>query len=124
MYRQTVVLALGLWCGLAIRALKALVAGALNLFFVGPRVSKIIQVRQRQENFDGRDYAGRKLENVDEGLQRGGAREKEEIIVSEQMKTLNKRFGRWHGLSSLLNLVGIIGTVSYGIHLSEKLVFD
>ena len=34
------------------------------------------------------------------------------------MAALNKRFGKLHGISSLLNLVTLISTVVYGFHLS------
>ena len=37
---------------------------------------------------------------------------------SDEMAALNKRFGKLHGISSLLNLVTLISTVVYGFHLS------
>lgn len=40
---------------------------------------------------------------------------------SEQMKALNSRFSMLHGVSSLLNLVTLIGVVGYGITLSARL---
>ena len=40
---------------------------------------------------------------------------------SKEMTRLNKAFGRMHGASALLNMVGLIGTVYYGVVLSERL---
>jgi len=37
------------------------------------------------------------------------------------MITLNKRFGRVHGMSSLVNMVSLIATVWYGAVLSKRL---
>jgi len=53
-----------------------------------------------------------------EGAERGGDKENDEIRVSDEMKKLNKVFGMWHGISSLLNLASVIGTVVYGVLLA------
>jgi hypothetical protein len=37
------------------------------------------------------------------------------------MVALNKRFGRVHGMSSLVNMVSLIATVWYGAVLSKRL---
>jgi hypothetical protein len=37
------------------------------------------------------------------------------------MLALNKKFGRVHGISSLVNLVSFIATVYYGVVLSKRL---
>lgn len=37
------------------------------------------------------------------------------------MMALNKKFGRLHGLSSLINMVSLIATVYYGVVLSKRL---
>lgn len=40
---------------------------------------------------------------------------------SKEMVALNKRFGRVHGMSSLVNMVSLIATVWYGAVLSKRL---
>lgn len=40
---------------------------------------------------------------------------------SKEMVALNKRFGRVHGLSSLINMISIVATVYYGVVLSKRL---
>ncbi len=40
---------------------------------------------------------------------------------SKEMQALNKRFGRMHGISSLLNMAGSLATVWYGMVLAERL---
>jgi len=40
---------------------------------------------------------------------------------SEEMKGLNREFGRLHGISSLLNISTFIATLVYGFHLGGRL---
>jgi hypothetical protein len=40
---------------------------------------------------------------------------------SREMLALNRRFGRMHGVSSLLNLAGVVATVVYGFTLAGRL---
>lgn len=40
---------------------------------------------------------------------------------SKEMVALNKKFGRIHGMSSLVNMVSFIATVYYGAVLSKRL---
>jgi hypothetical protein len=40
---------------------------------------------------------------------------------SKEMQALNKRFGMMHGYSSMLNMVGFLGTIWYGMVLAERL---
>lgn len=40
---------------------------------------------------------------------------------SKEMERLNKRFGKMHGISSLINLISLIATVSYGFTLAARL---
>ncbi|KAA8898918.1 hypothetical protein FN846DRAFT_900005 [Sphaerosporella brunnea] len=85
----------------AIPMLVTLVTSAINLGVVGPKTTKIMRARKVQETRDGRKYY--------------------EEPVSEEMRFLNKRFGVVHGVSSLLNLVGLLSTAAYGIVLGSKL---
>lgn len=67
----------------------------VNLFFVGPATSKIMKERRIQETKEGKKY-------YDEGPK------------SEAMQKLNSRFGKVHGISSMLALVGVLATGVYG----------
>ena len=40
---------------------------------------------------------------------------------SKEMVALNKKFGRLHGMSSLVNLISFIATIYYGALLSKRL---
>jgi hypothetical protein len=40
---------------------------------------------------------------------------------SREMVALNKKFGKLHGISSLLNLAGFLATVWYGVSISARL---
>lgn len=105
-----------------------------NLWYIGPKTTEIMRIRKRQETIDGRNYDGKKIGSskdnnagdgngpisvASSGRMRGGEKEKEDILVSTEMADLNKQFGIWHGVSSLVNLGGIIGTMIYGVVLAE-----
>jgi len=40
---------------------------------------------------------------------------------SKEMTALNKKFGRLHGLSTLVNLFGLLATMYYGTVLGKRL---
>jgi hypothetical protein len=40
---------------------------------------------------------------------------------SQKMTELNKRFGKLHGASTLINLGAIIATITYGVYLGGRL---
>jgi hypothetical protein len=40
---------------------------------------------------------------------------------SQEMQSLNKEFGKIHGISSLLNLITLIATIAYGFNLSTRI---
>ncbi|KAJ6258360.1 hypothetical protein Dda_6400 [Drechslerella dactyloides] len=101
-----------------------LTTSLLNVAVAGPATTRVMDERKAREVFDGRSYDGRKLPGVDEGAERGGDREAEEVLVSPEMRGLNKRFGMWHGISSLLNMGSVIGTIGYGVLLAGKIRFD
>lgn len=63
---------------------------------------KVMRERKVQETKEGTKY-------YDEGPK------------SDAMKKLNSRFGKIHGASALLNLIGLMGTVAYGVVLGSNL---
>jgi hypothetical protein len=78
------------------------VCGAVNWCVVGPATTATMRLRKRQETVEGKKY-------WDQGAK------------SAEMAALNKRFAVLHGVSSLVNLVGIISTVWYGFVLGDRL---
>ncbi|KAK6360863.1 hypothetical protein TWF730_006979 [Orbilia blumenaviensis] len=104
--------------------LTILTTSLLNSVVAGPITTKIMDKRKEQEVFDGRSYDGKKLPGVNEGAERGGDKENEEVRVGEEMKVLNRKFGMWHGISSLFNIGSVVGTVGYGVLLAGKIDFD
>lgn len=79
-----------------------LVTGLANWLYVGPQTTEIMRLRKHQETRDGK-------KSYDKGPH------------SEEMIALNRRFGVLHGVSSLVNLVGFLGMVWYGVLLGEGL---
>ncbi|KAL2868658.1 DUF4149 domain-containing protein [Aspergillus lucknowensis] len=78
------------------------VTGLINLTVLRPLTVNTMRERKHQETRDGK-------------------RSYDAAPHSKEMIALNKKFGRLHGISSLINLVTIGATVFYGVVLSEKL---
>ena len=78
------------------------VTAVSNLVYLGPVTTKVMKERKHQETRDGKKY-------YDAGPH------------SEEMKRLNKRFGALHGVSSLVNLVGLAALVYYGGTIADRM---
>lgn len=78
------------------------ITGFVNLVWVGPQTTEIMRLRKHQETRDGK-------KSYDAGPH------------SSAMQELNKKFGILHGVSSLINMVGLGGMVWYGAVLAEGL---
>lgn len=76
--------------------------GLLNWLWVGPQTTEIMRLRKHQETRDGKKSYEPGPHSVD-------------------MQRLNKRFGVLHGVSSLVNLVGLAAMVWYAGVLAEGL---
>ncbi|KAH3939303.1 hypothetical protein HBH70_231240 [Parastagonospora nodorum] len=74
--------------------------GLLNLVYVGPETTRVMGERKHQETRDGK-------KSWDQGPH------------SEEMQRLNKKFGVLHGVSTLVNLLGLGAMVWYGAVLGE-----
>jgi len=72
-----------------------LLGQAGNYFVIGPLTSKTMFKRQKLEKEEGKTY--------------------NEPGVSDALKTLNRRFGTLHGISSLLNLAAVIALGFHGL---------
>lgn len=82
--------------------LLVLASSLLNLAVVGPATTRTMRERKKQESKEGKRY-------FDEGPK------------SDAMKKLNSKFGRIHGVSSLLGLVGFGAAAAYGVVLGSSL---
>ncbi|KXJ97616.1 hypothetical protein Micbo1qcDRAFT_192029 [Microdochium bolleyi] len=80
----------------------AFVTGLVNLVYLLPETNKITAKRRAQETKDGK-------------------RSWDAPPHSEEMTTLNREFGKIHGVSSLLNLVTLGATLFYGFQLGARL---
>jgi len=78
------------------------ICGLVNWVYVGPATTQTMRERKHQETRDGKKYW-------------------QEGDKSVEMQRLNKRFSVLHGVSSLINLVGVVATVYYGFVLGERL---
>ncbi|KAI8634731.1 hypothetical protein F5Y19DRAFT_122611 [Xylariaceae sp. FL1651] len=88
--------------GVLVPLTTAFVTGLANLVYFLPETNKVTAQRRQQEVKDGK-------QSWDKTPQ------------SEEMTALNKKFGKLHGISSLLNLFTFIVTVVYGVHLSSRI---
>ncbi|KAM0720411.1 hypothetical protein Q7P37_004547 [Cladosporium fusiforme] len=75
---------------------------AANLLVFGPATTKVMKERKHQETRDGKKY-------YDAGPK------------SPEMQRLNASFGKLHGISSALNLLGTFAMIYYGATLAELL---
>lgn len=78
------------------------VTSAINMAILGPKSNVIKAKRDRQMEIEGKSY--------------------KDPTASEDMKALNRQFGKLHGMSVSLNLVGWVAMVLYGVYLSDGLV--
>ncbi|CAI7665471.1 unnamed protein product [Penicillium bialowiezense] len=78
------------------------VTGLVNMFVLRPITVNVMRERKHQETRDGK-------------------RSYDPAPHSKEMLALNKKFGRVHGISSLVNLLSLVATVWYGAVLSKRL---
>lgn len=73
-----------------------------NLVYIGPETTRVMGARKHQETRDGK-------KSYDAGPH------------SKEMDRLNRRFGILHGISSLVNMVGLGAMVGYAGLLGQRL---
>ncbi|RFU78934.1 hypothetical protein TARUN_3288 [Trichoderma arundinaceum] len=78
------------------------VSGLLNLAVLLPATVRTMKDRHGQAKRDGKEW-------YDKDAQ------------SNEMRALNRKFGILHGISSLINIVEFIATVSYGFTLAARI---
>lgn len=79
--------------------------GALNYFVLLPWCQQIKDQRNKLVS-----------EKLHEVIENG------EVKPSEEMVKLNKQFGKYHGISSLVNILSILSLSAYGVILSKRLL--
>jgi len=79
---------------------SVIVSHAFNYFIVGPLTSKTMFQRHKLEKEEGKAY--------------------NEFGVSEEMKSLNKKFGMLHGISSLANMGSFIALGFHGLWIGNR----
>ncbi|KAI5966781.1 uncharacterized protein KGF55_000190 [Candida pseudojiufengensis] len=80
------------------------ITGMLNLFFFEPKCHAIKEERIK--------LVAIKKDKKDNGIE-----------PSDAMAALNSQFGRWHGLSTLINTLSIVSLGAYGLFLAKFLTF-
>jgi hypothetical protein len=73
-----------------------------NLTYIGPATTKCMRERKHQETRDGK-------------------KSYDPPPHSKEMQALNERFGKLHGLSSLVNVVSWVSTVYYAFYLADRI---
>ncbi|RPA88088.1 hypothetical protein BJ508DRAFT_2531 [Ascobolus immersus RN42] len=81
-------------------------SGLVNSVLIGPKTQAVMRERKVLEAKEGRRY----YETYDGGH-------------SEDMKKVNKKFAKLHGISSALNLVSLVASTWYGNQLANRIVF-
>ena len=78
------------------------VTAAANLAFFGPQTTKVMKERKHQETRDGKRYY-------------------EPGPHSKEMQALSRKFGQLHGVSTIVNMIGLGFMLRYGFLLSERM---
>lgn len=96
--------------------------GLLNLAYLLPETNKITALRRQQGKIYNENYWVELLLMQRNRIEKkDGKASYDPAPHSKEMTALNKQFGKIHGISSLANLVTLLATVVYGIHLSTRL---
>jgi Domain of unknown function (DUF4149) len=108
--------------GVLLPILTVFMAGLSNLVLVGPATTKIMRERKFQGKSAGFPARGGTPILIHRWIEtRDGKKSYDSPPHSKEMVRLNKAFGRMHGISSLINLLGFLGTVWYGLTLAGNL---
>lgn len=77
----------------------AAVGSLANILWLGPKTRRVMASRKAQEGVEGKSC--------------------KDPTVSNDMKVLNKEFGKIHGLSVLFNMGSFLGLMLYGVVLTD-----
>jgi hypothetical protein len=97
--------------------------GLVNMFVLRPLTTSVMRERKHQGTLAiiAMFWAKSQLNILTFTETRDGKRSYDPAPHSKEMLALNKKFGRLHGISSLVNLASLIATVWYGVVLSKRL---
>ncbi|ATY66885.1 hypothetical protein A9K55_000560 [Cordyceps militaris] len=95
------------------------VSGVLNMVVLLPASRAVMKQRQGQGPYTLEDDIGEFANHA--VAKRDGKQWYDEGPHSDEMRALSKRFGMLHGISSLLNLAVLIGSITYGFTLGARL---
>jgi hypothetical protein len=108
------------WTALAPLA-TIFLTGLANMAFVGPATTKTMRDRKSQGESCLVTFRLRRLILTSATERKDGKKSYDPPPHSEEMRKLNKKFGKLHGVSSLLNLATFIATIVYGFTLSARI---
>lgn len=91
------------------------------MFILRPMTMKVMQERKHQGTFMVAYILLCLIFKLTRIETRDGKKSYDSPPHSKEMAALNKRFGKVHGVSSLVNLVTLLATVYYGAVLGKKL---
>lgn len=92
---------------------------AANLLVFGPATTKVMKERKHQGRMDEERTCRTRTDGIAET--RDGKKYYDPGEKSDAMKKLNASFGKLHGISSGLNLLGTFAMIYYGATLAELL---
>lgn len=100
----------------------AVVTGLANQFILRPLTVNVMRERKKQ-GMCCLNLSKMSVENISDwdSETRDGKKSYDPPPHSKQMQALNKKFGKVHGVSSLLNLVTLLATVYYGVVIGKQL---
>ncbi|CAI5494796.1 unnamed protein product [Closterium sp. Naga37s-1] len=105
--------------------LAALGAALLNLLLFEPITTKIMRERHRivKEAWIGNEEGPSRNREKDAGIGQevGLSRNREVARTNKELAAVNRRFGMWHGMSSLSNLVALCSLGAHAWFLSQQL---
>ena len=95
---------------------------AANLLVFGPATTKVMKERKHQGTLDNNVYTGMLGTGTNSSAEtRDGKKYYDPGEKSPEMKRLNASFGKLHGISSGLNLLGTFAMIYYGATLADLL---
>lgn len=97
------------------------VSGLINQVILRPLTVQTMNERKHQGMLPGPVISSHLLAAKILAETRDGKKSYDPAPHSKEMMALNKKFGRLHGLSSLINMVSLAATIYYGAALSKRL---
>lgn len=94
--------------------------GLANMAWIGPATTKTMRDRKSQGKHLWK-RSGVQVADILRTERKDGKKSYDPAPHSQEMLKLNKKFGKLHGYSSVLNLVTFVATIIYGIQLSKRI---